>query len=75
MFSNTMGIARKYGAKAATAAGALVVSGMAAAQSTSMGEQIQAKVTASFTQGELIAGGVVLGLFTLWAIKLLWKAK
>lgn len=74
MYSKTLGIARKYGAKAATAAGALVVSGMAAAQSTH-GADIVAKVESSFTQGELIAGTVVLGFFAIWAIKLLWKAK
>lgn len=41
----------------------------------SMGAQIVTKVEGAMTQGELIAGAVVLGLFAIWAIKLLFRAK
>ncbi len=37
--------------------------------------QITEKVTEAMTQGETIAGAIVLGLFAIFAIKLLWRAK
>lgn len=40
-----------------------------------MGAQIVTKVESAMSQGELIAGAVVLGLFAIWAIKLLFRAK
>lgn len=74
MYEKTLNNVRKYGAKAATAAGALVLSGVAAAQST-QADAIVTKVEDAFSKGELIAGAVVLGLFTIFAIKLLWRSK
>ncbi|MEZ2738878.1 hypothetical protein [Comamonas jiangduensis] len=75
MLNTTIGAVRKYGNKVGAAAGALALSTAAMAQSVPMSEQIVAKVTDSFTTGELVAGTVVLGLFSLWAIKLLLKSK
>lgn len=75
MLNTTIGAVRKYGNKVGAAAGALALSTAAMAQSVPMSEQIVQKVTDSFTTGELVAGTVVLGLFSLWAIKLLLKSK
>lgn len=54
---------------------AVVGSSAMAEDAGTMGAQIVAKVEAAMTQGELIAGAVVLGLFAIWAIKLLFRAK
>lgn len=75
MLNTTIGNVRRYGAKVATGAGALMLSGLAAAQSTGPADTIVAKVEEAFGKGELIAAAVVLGLFTIFAIKLLWRSK
>lgn len=74
MFASTRNACRKYGAKVGTGIGALALSGLAAAQSTTA-DTIVTKVEEAFSKGELIAGAVVLGLFTIFAIKLLWRSK
>lgn len=75
MIASTFNACRKYGAKVGTGMGALALSGLAAAQSTSTADTIVTKVEEAFSKGELIAGAVVLGLFTIFAIKLLWRSK
>lgn len=75
MIATTLNVARKYGAKASAAAGSLVLSTVALAQSTDHGAAIVTKVESAFTNGELIAAAVVMGLFAIFAIKLLWRSK
>lgn len=76
MFSKTLGIARKYGSKAALAVAlAPAFVGVANAAGEDMGTQILAKINGGMSQGELLAGAVVLGLFTIWIIKMLWRSK
>lgn len=75
MLNTTIGAVRKYGNKAGAAAGALVLSTAAMAQSTDHGAAIVTKVEGAFSNGELIAAAVVLGLFSIFAIKLLWRSK
>ncbi|MDH1765920.1 hypothetical protein N5D37_09580 [Comamonas aquatica] len=74
MFASTRNACRKYGAKVGTGIGALALSGLAAAQS-STADTIVANVEQAFSNGELIAAAVVLGLFAIYAIKLLWRSK
>lgn len=75
MFAKTRDVVRRYGAKVGAAGTALVASGMAMAQeATSTADAIVVKVE-NASKGELIAGAVVLGLFTIYAIKLLWRSK
>lgn len=74
MLNTTIGAVRKYGNKLGAAAGALALSGLAAAQSTTA-DTIVANVEEAFSNGELIAAAVVLGLFAIYAIKLLWRSK
>ncbi len=38
-------------------------------------DTIVANVEEAFSNGELIAAAVVLGLFAIYAIKLLWRSK
>lgn len=76
MLNTTIGAVRKYGNKVGAAAGALVLSSGAMAQEAAThGATIVAKVEEAFSQGELIAAAVVLGLFAIFAIKLLWRSK
>lgn len=76
MLNTTIGAVRKYGAKVGAASGALALSGAAMAQEADgTAAQIVTAVKAAFTAGELIAGAVVLGLFAIYAIKLLWRSK
>ena len=75
MLNTTIGAVRKYGNKVGAAAGALVLSTAAMAQATDHGAAIVAKVEEGFSKGELIAAAVVLGLFSIFAIKLLWRSK
>ena len=75
MLNTTIGAVRKYGNKVGAAAGALVLSTAAMAQSVDHSQDIIDKVNASMSKGELIAAAVVLGLFSFWAIKLLLKGK
>ena len=75
MLNTTIGAVRKYGNKVGAAAGALVLSTAAMAQSVDHSQDIIDKVNASMSKGELIAAAVVLGLFSIWAIKLLLKGK
>lgn len=72
MFSNTLGIARKYGAKAATAAGALVVSGMAVAQDSPLVTAVKEEVSQFRTDGVAIATILVV---TFFAIGLIYSLK
>lgn len=74
MLNTTIGAVRKYGNKLGAAAGALVLSSAAMAQS-STADTIVANVEEAFSKGELIAAAVVLGLFAIYAIKLLWRSK
>lgn len=74
MFASTRNACRKYGAKVGTGMGALALSGLAAAQSNTA-DTIVANVEEAFSKGELIAAAVVLGLFAIYAIKLLWRSK
>lgn len=74
MIASTFNAARKYGAKVGTGMGALALSGLAAAQSNTA-DTIVANVEEAFSKGELIAAAVVLGLFAIYAIKLLWRSK
>lgn len=60
MFSNTLGIARKYGAKAATAAGALVVSGMAFAEDSAVVTAVKGEISNYKTDGIAIATALVI---------------
>lgn len=75
MLNSTIGAVRKYGNKVGAAAGALVLSTAAMAQATDHGAAIVKKVEDGFSQGELIAAAVVLGLFAIFCIKLLWRSK
>jgi hypothetical protein len=77
MFQATRNVAVKYGAKlAAVPAAALVLIGTAHAQEAeSAASQITAKVTQAMSSGEAIALAIVLGLFAIFAIKMLWRAK
>lgn len=75
MIASTFNAARKYGAKVGTGMGALALSGLASAQSSSTADTIVANVEEAFSKGELIAAAVVLGLFAIYAIKLLWRSK
>lgn len=74
MIASTFNACRKYGAKVGTGMGALALSGLAAAQSNTA-DTIVANVEEAFSKGELIAAAVVLGLFAIYAIKLLWRSK
>lgn len=74
MLNTTIGAVRKYGNKLCAAAGALVLSSAAMAQSNTA-DTIVANVEEAFSKGELIAAAVVLGLFAIYAIKLLWRSK
>lgn len=74
MFAKTRNVVRRYGAKVGAAGTALVAS-MAMAQEASTADTIVSKVEAAFSKGELIAGAIVLGLFTIYGIKLLWRSK
>lgn len=74
MLNTTIVAVRKYGNKLGAAAGALVLSSAAMAQS-STADTIVANVEEAFSKGELIAAAVVLGLFAIYAIKLLWRSK
>lgn len=67
---------RTAGAKlAAVPALALVTVGSAFAEETDHVAAITTKVTNSMEGAAGIAGVVVLGLFSIWAIKLLWRGK
>ncbi|MFN4035663.1 hypothetical protein [Comamonas aquatica] len=74
MLNTTIGAVRKYGNKLGAAAGALVLSSAAMAQSTTA-DTVVANLEQAFSNGELIAAAVVLGLFAIYAIKLLWRSK
>lgn len=52
-----------------------LASGVAMAEGTDNGTAILTKVNDAMTTGASIATAVVLGLFAIWAIKLLWRAK
>lgn len=73
MFEKTRTMAAKYGAK--IAAPAVLLLPFAARAEEDAGAQILSKVTASMTSGAGIATAIVLGLFAIWAIKLLWRSK
>jgi len=75
MFQKTRNIVAKYGRQAAVATGSALATAAAIAQTAPVGEQIKTKVEGSMSQGEMIAGVVVLGLFAIWAVKILWKSK
>lgn len=75
MFDKTLSVARKYGSQIAVGTGSLVASGLSMAQAVDPGVTIKDKVTAAMTSGEGIATAIVLGLFAIWAIKLLWRSK
>ena len=78
MQKQTFKVARKYGAKMwapVVGAGALLASAAAFAQATDPGAVILDKVNTGFTTAEEIATAVVLGLFGIWAIKLLFRGK
>lgn len=75
MFQKTRSMARKYGVRIAAAPAALLVGFSAHAAEGDAGAQILAKVTESMTSGAGIATAIVLGLFAIWAIKLLWRSK
>lgn len=64
----------KLAAKAAVVAGVFLPV-LAQAQADPIATQIQNKVTESMTAGEALAGAIVLGLFAIFAVKLLWRAK
>jgi len=67
---------RRFASRAAAVALALAGSAAAMAQEAeSAGTQILAKVNAGLSTGQEIAIAVVLGLFAIWAIKLLWRSK
>lgn len=68
MFSKTLGFARKYGAKAATATGALVVSGMAAAQDSALVTAVKEAIDQHRTDGVAIATAVVVVFFVVGLI-------
>lgn len=74
MLNTTIGAVRKYGNKVGTGIGALALSGLAAAQSNTA-DTVVANLEEAFSNGELIAAAVVLGLFAIYAIKLLWRSK
>lgn len=74
MLNTTIGAVRKYGNKLGAAAGALVLSSAAMAQS-STADTVVANLEQAFSDGGLIAAAVVLGLFAIYAIKLLWRSK
>ncbi len=57
------------------AGGALVLSGVSSPAFADDAADIVAKVDGAMTSGASIASAVVLGLFAIWAIKLLWRAK
>lgn len=73
MFSQSVNVVREYGAKLALAP-ALVLPMLASAQTTPV-QDITAKVDEAMSGGLAIAGAVVVGLFAIWAVKLLWRAK
>ncbi|AVO48123.1 hypothetical protein C6568_01765 [Melaminivora suipulveris] len=78
--AQTFNTVRKYGARVGTGALALIGSGVALAQEGggaggNAGAQILTKVNEAMSAGEQIAVAVVLGLFAMWAIKLLWRGK
>jgi len=75
MFQKTRNIVAKYGRQAVVATGSALATAAAFAQTVPVGEQIKTKVEGSMSQGEMIAGVVVLGLFAIWAVKILWKSK
>lgn len=55
--------------------GALVLSAVTSPAFAGDAADIIAKVDGAMTSGAAIASAVVLGLFAIWAIKLLWRAK
>lgn len=73
--SQTFNTVRKYGARVGAGALALVGTGAAMAQAVGPGAQIVTSVENAMETGQSIAVAVVLGLFAIWAIKLLWRAK
>lgn len=76
MFAKTRSMARKYGARIAAAPAALLVGFSAqAAEGDNALTQITAKVNEAMTSGATIATAIVIGLFVIWAIKLLWRSK
>ena len=75
MFQKTRSMVRKYGARLVAVPATALASFGAFAQDAGPGADILAKVTAGMSQGEKIAGAVVLGLFVIWIVKLLWRSK
>lgn len=75
MFAKTRSMARKYGARIAAAPAALLVGFSAQAAEGDALAQITAKVNEAMTSGATIATAIVIGLFVIWAIKLLWRSK
>lgn len=75
MFANTISVARKYGAKVVAPAALVLLPFAARAADGDDAAAIVTKVTAAMTSGAGIASAIVLGLFAIWAIKLLWRSK
>lgn len=67
---------KTYAARGAVAGLTLGATGLALAEEPAdLGTQITEQVTGAMTAGAAIAGAVVMGLFAIWAIKLLWRAR
>lgn len=75
MFQKTRSVAVKYGARIAAVPVVFLASAAAHAAGEGTGASVVQKVTEGMTQGELITTTVVLGIFAMWCIKLLLKAK
>lgn len=73
MFEKTRTMAAKYGAK--IAAPAVLLLPFAARAEDDTAAQIKTAVGAAMTSGAGISTVIVLGLFAIWAIKLLWRSK
>lgn len=75
MFAKTRTLARKYGAQiVAVPAGLLAGFSAHAAEGDALA-QITTSVSSAMTGGSAIATAIVIGLFVIWAIKLLWRSK
>lgn len=76
MIHKTRAVARKYGAKLALAPMAALASLPALAQEDpSASEQVLSAVNGGFASAQEIAVAIVIGLFAIYAIKLMWRAK
>ena len=75
MFEKTRAFVRTQGAKLALAPVALVTLPALAQEDPSASEQVLSAVNGGFDSAQEIAVAIVIGLFAIYAIKLMWRAK